>query len=66
MSRPDPKYPGSFWEHFAQWCRGNYDPSQGKLELRAPDEKAAKTAWLPQALNEDTRAGAPKADRHIP
>lgn len=55
MSRPDPKYPGSFWEHFAQWCRGNYDPSQGKLELRAPDEKAAKTAWLPQALNEETK-----------
>ena len=40
MSRRDPSYPGSRWEHFALWARGERDPSAGKLELKAPDEDA--------------------------
>ena len=50
MSRPNPKYKDSPWEHFAHWCYGNYDPSQGKLETRSdlgPDHAAqnAQTLW---------------------
>ncbi len=37
MSRRDPKYTGSPWEHFAQWRRGEYDPSAGRLETRPPE-----------------------------
>ena len=39
MSRHDPKYDNSVWEHFALWRRGLYDPSAGRLELKAPDDK---------------------------
>lgn len=38
MSRRDPKYPGSAWEHMDLWVRGEYDLSAGKLELRPPEE----------------------------
>ena len=40
MSRRDPKYENSIWEHFSLWCRGKYEPSAGKLEIKAPEGKS--------------------------
>ena len=39
MSRENPKYRNSKWQHFAEWCRGNYDPMKGKMEIRPPKRK---------------------------
>ena len=55
MSRRNPKYPGSFWEHFTQWRRGEYDPSQGKMEIKAPGKKPEIGSWLPSALSQEMR-----------
>ena len=61
MSRQDPRYAGSRWEHFALWVRGEYDPSAGKLEVRRPPEDRQAKAEL-RALREyadrERRGGA--------
>ncbi|MCR5402850.1 MAG: hypothetical protein K6E91_03405 [Butyrivibrio sp.] len=36
MSRKNPDYEGSKWQHFAQWTKGEYDPQKGKLETHPP------------------------------
>ncbi|MBO6163816.1 MAG: hypothetical protein J6N77_02080 [Lachnospiraceae bacterium] len=37
MSRPNPSYEGSRRQRFMQWLKGDYDPSEGKLETTEPD-----------------------------
>ncbi len=41
MSKPNPNYKGSFWEHLAKWLRGEYDPVKGRLETKAVAKKTA-------------------------
>lgn len=36
MSKRNPDYEGSRWEHFARWTKGEYDPQKGKLETKPP------------------------------
>lgn len=39
MSKKDPNYSGSAWEHFELWTKGEYDPSAGRLEINPPSRK---------------------------
>ena len=39
MSKPNPNYENSFWDHFSKWLKGEYDPSKGRLETKADDEE---------------------------
>ena len=41
MSRRNPKYDNSPWEHFSLWREGRYDPSAGHLETIKPEETAS-------------------------
>ncbi|MCH5344677.1 MAG: hypothetical protein J1E64_11610 [Acetatifactor sp.] len=38
MSRPNPNYENSFWDHFSKWLKGEYDPFKGRLETKTADE----------------------------
>ena len=39
MARRDPKYDTGPWGRFARWRKGEYDPSAGRLETRAPEKE---------------------------
>lgn len=39
MSKQNPNYENSFWHRFIQWVRGEYNPIDGKLEMKAPDKE---------------------------
>lgn len=36
MSKRNPDYENSKWQHFAKWCTGDYDPLDGKMEIKKP------------------------------
>ena len=38
MSKPNPDYEGSWQQHLSQWVKGEYDPSEGRLETSEPDK----------------------------
>lgn len=39
MSKRNPKYENSFWQHFVQWVQGTHDPVEGKLETKVRDKE---------------------------
>lgn len=39
MSKRNPNYENSLWDRFARWARGDYNPMEGQLEMRAPDKE---------------------------
>ncbi len=40
MSKRNPDYENSFWQKFAMWCKGDYDPAKGKYEIKKPGQKS--------------------------
>ncbi|MCR4903901.1 MAG: hypothetical protein K6A23_13660 [Butyrivibrio sp.] len=42
MSKRNPDYENSIWEHFAKWCKGEYDPLKGKMETVKPVKRGKK------------------------
>ncbi len=59
MSKRNPKYDNSIWQHFAAWCKGDYDPLEGKMEITAPLDKNKRTninKYIRHFLNENEDA----------
>ncbi len=42
MSKKNPDYENSIWQHFVKWCKGDYDPLEGKLETKRPPKNQQK------------------------
>lgn len=39
MSKINPKYENSFGDRFSRWVKGEYNPIEGQMEMKAPDKE---------------------------
>lgn len=51
MSRQRSNYPGSRWDRFFRWLHGEYDPFEGTLEMKRPEEHPAPPPLDPSAFD---------------
>ena len=51
MSRQRSNYPGSRWDKFFRWLHGEYNPFEGTLEMKRPEEHPAPPPLDPSAFD---------------